>query len=298
MKIGVISDVHSNVLAFRACLEYMEREGCEEYLFLGDYISDTPYARETMDLLYEFTASHKCMLLRGNREEYMLNQRKARREGLSDQIWRYNSASGSLLYTYELLTDADLDFFDSLPICFKYEKEGLPAIRCCHGSPGNSRELLQFGSDELKHWLGEISEDYLLCAHTHIPGRYDIEGKHYFNSGCVGIAFGDVGVAQCMILRDKEDDGRVIWEPEFLKIPFDYKKVVSDIKTSGLLDKAPWFINSNIQVFLTGVDHSAEMVHLALELSQEDKDGKEWPLTDDKFFAEAAAKLGIPDYRE
>ena len=32
----------------------MEKQKCDEYFFLGDYISDTPYTRETMDYLYEF----------------------------------------------------------------------------------------------------------------------------------------------------------------------------------------------------------------------------------------------------
>ena len=54
MKIGVISDIHSNIIAFRACTRYLEEAGCEEYLFLGDYVSDTPYTRETLDYLYKF----------------------------------------------------------------------------------------------------------------------------------------------------------------------------------------------------------------------------------------------------
>ena len=54
MKIGIISDIHSNIYAFKACTEYMEKQKCDEYFFLGDYISDTPYTRETMDYLYEF----------------------------------------------------------------------------------------------------------------------------------------------------------------------------------------------------------------------------------------------------
>ena len=54
MKIGIISDIHSNIYAFKACTEYMEKHKCDEYFFLGDYISDTPYTRETMDYLYEF----------------------------------------------------------------------------------------------------------------------------------------------------------------------------------------------------------------------------------------------------
>lgn len=80
MKIGIISDIHSNIYAFKACTEYLEKQGCKEYIFLGDYISDTPYARETLDYLYEFVKMHTCHLLRGNREEYMLTQQKPEKE--------------------------------------------------------------------------------------------------------------------------------------------------------------------------------------------------------------------------
>ena len=38
MKIGVISDIHSNIVAFRACVDYLEEEGCDEYFLLGDYV--------------------------------------------------------------------------------------------------------------------------------------------------------------------------------------------------------------------------------------------------------------------
>ena len=100
MKIGIISDIHSNIYAFKACTEYMEKHKCDEYFFLGDYISDTPYTRETMDYLYEFMENHTCYLLRGNREEYMLAQKEAREKNSTEQIWISNAASGNLLYTY------------------------------------------------------------------------------------------------------------------------------------------------------------------------------------------------------
>ena len=193
MKIGVISDIHSNLIAFMACTAYLEKAGCDEYLFLGDYVSDTPYTRETLDYLYEFIRKHPCHLLRGNREEYMISQRSVRKKGISNQRWIYNSASGNLLYAYEQLTEADLDFFEKLPISFVYEKEGYPAITCCHGSPLNARELLQLDSDRAKDWLDKIDTKYMICAHTHYPGECNHNGKHYYNSGCVGIAIEDHG---------------------------------------------------------------------------------------------------------
>lgn len=94
--------------------------------------------------------NHKCTLLRGNREEYIIGQRRLMINGEERGRWIKNSASGNLLYTYEKLGEFDLDFLESLPISFVYEPEGYPAITCCHGSPDNNRELLQHDGSNTK----------------------------------------------------------------------------------------------------------------------------------------------------
>lgn len=297
MKIGIISDIHSNIVALKACIEYMESIPCDEYLFLGDYVSDTPYTRETMDYLYDFMTKASCHFLRGNREEYMLAQREMIANNREKESWSWNSASGNLLFAYEQLNDKDFNFFQSLPITFQYKKANYPAITCCHGSPASTRELLLVEKDNTKTWLDNIDTEYLICAHTHFPGEMKHKGKYYFNSGCVGIAIRDCGFAQCMILEDITENGRIEWKPTFLKIPYDNKKVVEDIKKSGLLDKAPWFINSNIQILLTGIDHSAEMVSAAANKAKEIDQEAAWPRIEEKYFEEAAKELGVPDYR-
>ena len=297
MKIGIISDIHSNIVALKACIEYMESILCDEYLFLGDYVSDTPYTRETMDYLYDFMTKASCQFLRGNREEYMLAQRDVIANNREKERWLWNSASGNLLFAYEQLNEKDFKFFESLPITFQYKKANYPAITCCHGSPENTRELLLVNKDNTKTWLDNIDTEYLISAHTHFPCEMKHKGKHYFNSGCVGIAIRDCGFAQCMILEDIIENGRIEWKPTFLKIPYDNKKVVEDIRKSGLLDKAPWFINSNIQILLTGIDHSAEMVNAALNKAKETDKEAAWPRIAEKYFEEAAKELEVPDYR-
>ena len=296
MKIGILSDIHSNIYALKACTAYLEKQGCDEYFFLGDYVSDTPYARETMDFLYDFIKNHICHLLRGNREEYMLMQQTARENNSTEQLWIKNSASGNLLYTYEQLVEKDFDFFRKLPITFVYEKKGYPSITCCHGSPASSRELLQLDENPVKNWLEKIETDYLICAHTHYPGALAYKNKHYFNSGSVGIAIDDAGYAQCVILQSEMENGKIVWKPQFLKIPYDNHKVAEDMISGGLLEAAPWFTNSNILTILTGVDCSAKMVALAQELAQKDDGQAKWPYLEEKYFRQAAKYYHIPDY--
>ena len=223
-----------------------------------------------------------------------LDQRRIATRGVEKGKWGWNSATGSLLFTYRQLNENDFSFFDSLPITYQYKKTDCPSVTICHGSPASSRERLLVEGENTKNWLRDINTDYLICAHTHLPGELEYQGKHYFNCGSVGIAIGACGYAQCMIMEDVCINGQIAWNPSFLKIPYDNKQVVQDMRVSGLLSKAPWFVNSNIQILLTGTDYSSQLVELASKLARE---AGEQDFVDEKYWREAAQRLGIPDYR-
>ncbi len=299
-QIGVIADIHSNYTAFKTAVEYMESRGITEFFLLGDFVSDTTDTRETMQFIYSLRDRYKTHILRGNREEYFIGQRKVRRGETEGEKWIFNSASGSLLYTYELLTDKDIDFFESLPITFKYDCEGYPSITCCHGSPASDRELLQIGADNTKEWLKKIDTDYLLAAHTHLQGEFEYEGKHYFNTGASGIAIGAPGLVQCLILHgtDASEPGGPSWTAEFLNLPYDVGYVVDAIYDKGLMEKGQWFIANNIYILKTGIDYTPELVTTAKALQEQATEQPAlWPYIGEEYFTEAAAELGIPDFR-
>ncbi len=136
MKIAVIGDIHSNHIALETCIHHALDKNVDEFLFLGDYISDCPYPQKTMKIIYEMREKYKCLFIRGNREDYMLNHRKN-----SEERWTYSSASGNLLYTYENLSEKDLDFYENLDIQGIYQKDGIPIFRYCHCSLTSSTEL-------------------------------------------------------------------------------------------------------------------------------------------------------------
>ena len=144
MKVGVIADIHSNQTAFRACVDYMVNAGCEEFLLLGDFISDTAGARQTMELLYELMEQFPCHVLRGNREEYMIEQRKIREKEEEEKFWPANSASGNLLYTYRQLTERDLIFLRAFRSRFVMKRKDirrLPAVTVLRSIQENCSSL-------------------------------------------------------------------------------------------------------------------------------------------------------------
>ena len=52
-KIVVIGDIHSNYIGLERCIEHALKQKPDEFLFLGDYISDCPYPHKTMKIVYE-----------------------------------------------------------------------------------------------------------------------------------------------------------------------------------------------------------------------------------------------------
>ena len=50
MKLGVFSDIHSNYHGFLACYQEAVKRGVNQFLFLGDYVSDCAYPEKTMGL--------------------------------------------------------------------------------------------------------------------------------------------------------------------------------------------------------------------------------------------------------
>lgn len=77
MRFAVLSDIHSNYAALRAVIADAESRQPDYWLFLGDYVTDCPYPHRTVEFLRDFSQTHSCLMIRGNREDYMINQRKA-----------------------------------------------------------------------------------------------------------------------------------------------------------------------------------------------------------------------------
>ena len=73
MTVALLSDIHSNYYAFKACYEDTVKCGAEMFIFLGDYVSDLSEPQRTMDLVYEIQSKYPTVCLRGNREGYMLD---------------------------------------------------------------------------------------------------------------------------------------------------------------------------------------------------------------------------------
>lgn len=290
MKVGIISDIHSNYRAFKVCLDFFEKENVDYYLLLGDYVSDTPCPEKVMKMIYELRQNHRVYMVRGNREDYFIDDRHC------DKGWIDSSAAGNLLYTRERLTEGDLDFFESLPVSDKFCIDGYPSLTFCHGSPASTREHIYMNTDVSNRWLSEIDTDYLISGHTHQRCKCSMGGKTYINTGSCGIPIHNAGRAECVMLTGITKDNKSDWCVEMLSIPYDVRDLVDEIFSSGLYDRGHWFINSNIQTLMTGIDRASDMVCEAHRLAGMHNDYVSAGIPSEKCFELAAKTLGVPEY--
>ena len=159
---------------------------------------------------------YPCIILRGNREEYLLNHRK------QDQGWHISSPSGALLYTYENITDRDMDFFEGLPTVMDHVKLGdCPELTLCHGAPEEVRGNL----------MKELPTQYLLGGHTHHQETISLYDKLYINPGSLGLAIDEKGGHADFAILEGNKEG---WEYELISIPYDLEGMLQTFSESGV----------------------------------------------------------------
>lgn len=288
MRFAVISDIHSNFMALENALctiEDMRRrgDGVDGIIFLGDYLTDFPYPQNTLRLLDECMAEFPCHFVRGNREDYLIRHRHSPNEG-----WSYSSSSGSLLYTYENLTEADLDRIESFSHCIDIAPKNLPVITACHGSPGASKEWIMNRPPLIDKYTTEIAGEILLCGHTHRGGTVEANGRRVIFCPSVGLPQDRRYGSRMLILESK----RGVWRYNSIPVGYDKNKMLAEFHRSGLFEKAGVWARCIIKSMFDEHDHAARCVALAWRKATADgfTGGQVLP---EKYWTDAAAELGI-----
>ncbi len=285
MKIAVLSDIHGNYIALEECINYALDKGIDTFLFLGDYLGELAYPQKTMKFLYSLKEKYQCWFIKGNKENYWLNY---------DQTWKENdSTTGTLYYTYHNLTDIDMDFFHKLNDKEELSFNGLPSITICHGSPNRVNEKLLPDNENTFSIMDNNKADYILCGHTHIQGVITHNQKVVWNAGSVGVPLHSNGKAQFLILSSTED---FTWKSEFISLDYNVEKVIDDLHSSGLYNKAPGWSAVSEYLLRTGEISHGSVLARAMFLCREKTGQCNWPDVPEEYW-KLAVKEMIPQTR-
>ena len=279
MKVAVISDVHGNYKALEAFLSFIEECPVDAIIGLGDYVTDSPYPRRTLSMIYEMEKKYSCHLIRGNREEYLLNNRR------QDQGWHICSPSGALYYTYQHVTQGDLDWMESMPSEKVLQLGDCPTLTICHGAPGMIRGNLAFDRPLKEQTIDQLQTRYLLGGHSHHQELDQLYGKTYLNPGSLGMPMDEQGRHAQFALMEGNSQG---WEFRLLTIDYDVDAFLRDFRESGIEEYGLYLTKAVEKTLVTGHNYFYYSVCEACKISH-----KALPDTSEEVWQQVAERMGL-----
>ena len=154
MRIGIFSDVHSNIEALTAVRAELEKLGCDALICLGDVVG------------YGASANECCELVREMAEVTLLGNHDAAVAGRMDYSYYYEAARLALDWTKERLSEANLAWLQGLPYVHRLGDVGFS-----HGSPLEPEAyeyiFAEHQAAELFPILEELA-DITFIGHSHL----------------------------------------------------------------------------------------------------------------------------------
>ena len=163
MQIGIISDIHGNLVALESVLTDLATEHIDHVVCLGDVATDGPQPREVIARLRELN----CSIVMGNMDAWLLCPRP--RKVRNDRSRRITEIQ---LWGASQLSPDDLDYLRAFPRTVDLSLD-MPTdatdLLCFHGSPTSSEEgiLSTISDEELERVLSGYQATVMAGGHTH-----------------------------------------------------------------------------------------------------------------------------------
>ena len=220
MILGLISDVHANVLALEAALGELKRRGAETVVCLGDLVGYGPSPNETLELLRQENII--CTLGAADEQvafEFARNRQP--RVGVADEI---------LAWTRSVIEPEHVTFLRSLPVHLRLNTP-LGRLRACHGTLDACSSIdLDQDAAGLGELLAEQRCQVLAVGNTHVPFYRALSAGWVVNPGSVGLSLnGEPGADYALLTFSKTGFG-----VEMDKVEYDFAAVAFDIVAWGL----------------------------------------------------------------
>ncbi len=169
MKIGLISDIHGNLVALEEVLKSLN--DCDEIYCAGDVVGYYPFPNEVVEILRDNDV--KCVM--GNHDYAVVT-------GDFFGFNEYARIAGE--WTRKNLKEENLDWLSELPL--KLETEW---FLICHGMPAEDLRIIEeyiFPDDPRIEYILEDLEENVVVGHTHIQFVKWHRGLFFANPGSVG----------------------------------------------------------------------------------------------------------------
>ncbi len=216
MKIGIITDVHSNVVALDKIVRKFNEEKCDKVICCGDIIGIGPYPEQTVQYIMSLA---NLICVRGNHDHYQFR-------GLPDKITE--SEKLHHLWTKSCLSAGSIDFLKGLPLKADLTVDGRK-ISVLHYAV-DSENRYGYIKDPTKNDLDKLfseEEGEIVCyGHDHKRLICKSDKRWYVNAGSCGCPEEEKNVARGAILKVDEEKVSV----DCIDEPYDVNAIITDIK--------------------------------------------------------------------
>jgi diadenosine tetraphosphatase ApaH/serine/threonine PP2A family protein phosphatase len=230
VKLGIVSDIHSNLDALEAVIGALKEKGATRFLCCGDIVGYGPDPNRCVELIRELG----CVCVAGNHDYGVA--------GLASLAGFNDAACQAALWTRPLLTESNRLFLVNLPLT---AVEGPFCI--VHASP-SAPETWEYVLTvrEAAREIDRCAPGACVVGHSHQPFAVERlpggqarrvrqrqfllrpEAGYFINAGSVGQSRDGDPRACCMLY---DDDTRSM---AYLRVPYDIAAVQTKMRAAGL----------------------------------------------------------------
>lgn len=224
MRYGIITDIHSNIIALKKVFEQFEKRKVDKIICCGDIIGIGPFPEQCVQELIK--RKEILISVMGNHENYLVN-------GLpkfvhNDKRLMSNDEIENHKWNHSRLSDESKTFINNLEK-YKVIEDGGIKIYVIHypfNTNGEYKKHIKNPSiEECKQLFNDIDSNVILYGHTHTTNIINNNQSWYINVGSLGCPSGSDN-ANCGLLTINNEN----IEFEHLCVKYDVKQVKEDIR--------------------------------------------------------------------
>jgi len=215
MRLGIISDIHSNVYGLNSVM--MELRNCDTILCAGDITGYYAFVNEVFEVLDRYN----IQFIRGNHDGYLFQKDTSAYGPIKKR---------SVEYTEEVIFKENLHELRKAKLQYNRTIDGIK-IKMYHGSPWNKLEEYVYPDYPDFERFNEIEADLIILGHTHHPMIKRVGDMLIVNPGSCGQPRDRDPRASCMVF-DSETGKAAI-----RRAKYDMKKVCESVKENGFDSK-------------------------------------------------------------
>jgi putative phosphoesterase len=226
MRIAIFSDIHGNLVGLDACLADLQHQGgADTIVAAGDLCMDGPRPKKVLQRLQEIGA--QCV--RGNTDRYISAVDDGEMHG-SDESDRRQAE-----WQRKELGEKFVSWLRELPFSLRFGEDDNQLL-VVHANPTTDDGHLWPDADDstLERLIGDERAGTIAFGHLHIPYARVWRGKLLVNVASAGLPK-DGDPRACYVLLTQRSGG---WEVKHRRVPFDVKKVATQLADCGIPDSA------------------------------------------------------------